>query len=168
MTTNARRLTRLCWALLALAGVGGCSGGTSKPDAGRKENTSDPKKAAELKWARDVAETFLHDVVGGKWAEAATSTTAAYMRRDRSGTGSHSIMTTADGISDGYKPGTALGPATISAEEIAPEADEASFKGKFNEPGRTGTFTLRVVKEKESGKWRVDHFSANLSPVRQR
>jgi hypothetical protein len=161
MRPNARRLTLACWALFALAGVGGCSGGTSKPDAGRKENPSDPKKAAELKWARQVAETFLHDVIAGKWENAAASITAAYAKRDRAGTGISTIMREVDGVTNGYQPGQALTAWTISGEEIAPGDDEASFKGTLTGPGRrSGTFSLRVVKE--SGKWRVDYFSANM------
>jgi hypothetical protein len=156
MTTNARRLTRLCWALLSFAGVGGCSSRTStKPDP-------DPQKEIELKWARQIAKAFLQDVVAGKWESAAASTTEAYRKRDRSGTGFNTIMVEVDGDPRGHKRDQELSSFSFSEEELAPGHDEASFRGTLSGPDRVGTFSLRVVKEKESGKWRVDHFSTTL------
>jgi len=43
-------------------------------------------------------------------------------------------------------------------EKIAPDEDEASFKGTFKAEQKGFPFSLRVVKDKESGKWRVSYF----------
>ena len=45
-------------------------------------------------------------------------------------------------------------------EEIAPDKDEAVFRGSFKGKKGEATFSLRVVKEKDGGKWRVSFFAA--------
>jgi hypothetical protein len=46
----------------------------------------------------------------------------------------------------------------ITSEAMAPEGGEAIFSGTIT-ARREGTFSLRVIKEKEAGRWRVDYFS---------
>jgi hypothetical protein len=38
--------------------------------------------------------------------------------------------------------------------------DEAAFRGAFRRKNGEATFAVRVVKEKDSGKWRVGFFAA--------
>jgi hypothetical protein len=50
--------------------------------------------------------------------------------------------------------------AVIGAEEIAPDRDEAQFKGTLDYSTATRAFVVRAVKEKQSGRWRVSYFVA--------
>jgi hypothetical protein len=43
---------------------------------------------------------------------------------------------------------------------MAPDKDEALFRGTFKGKKGEAAFSLRVVKEKDSGKWRVSFFAA--------
>ena len=54
--------------------------------------------------------------------------------------------------------------ASITSEEIAPDRDEAQFKGVLDSPSGTRPFVLRVVKEKGSGRWRVAFLHVSVPP----
>jgi hypothetical protein len=165
MRANARRLIRGCWVLVVLAGIGGCSGSTSKSDPERKENTPDPRKEAELKWAREVAENFLNDIVAGKWDNAAAVTSRNYTTKF--GTGFNAVLGEMDGSLEGHKKGQELTGWTISSQQIAPDLDETSFRGELKGHNRAGEFTLRVVKQKDNHKWRVEQFSFRPQPQKK-
>jgi hypothetical protein len=62
----------------------------------------------------------------------------------------------------------------FQAETIAPDNDEASFKGTFQRDGHrqdgtketiTFQYSLRVSKDKDSGKWRVSFFQFKERPA---
>jgi hypothetical protein len=59
---------------------------------------------------------------------------------------------------------------TITSQEIAPGTDECRFKVSARmqdgEPDRerTGTFTLHLVRETETGKWRVSFCNCLVLP----
>ena len=51
----------------------------------------------------------------------------------------------------------------IKEERLSPEGDEAQFKGVLESDDaayKSGSFTLRVLKEKEGARWRIDSFTA--------
>ena len=59
---------------------------------------------------------------------------------------------------------TAEASFTIAEESLSPEKDEVAFRGRLE--GRNADskqvqskFTLRLAKDKESGKWRVSFFT---------
>ena len=63
--------------------------------------------------------------------------------------------------------------ATIAEETLSPEKDEAVFRGRldgrFNDGAVQSKFTLRLTKDKESGKWRVSFFTyADPTPVEKK
>jgi hypothetical protein len=158
--THTQRL-RLCDCLLVLAaalGAVGCGGGNAPSAPGpQPAPAADPKKEAELKWAREIAENFLNDIVARKWENAAEATTKAFKANDRNGI--YSLRPEIEGT-DVKEPDGGVTAWTISTQEIAPDHDEASFRGTLTGPMRSGSFSLRVVKDKDDGgKWRVAQFS---------
>jgi hypothetical protein len=48
----------------------------------------------------------------------------------------------------------------VTSEEMAPDKDEASFRGTFKGKKAEAEFSIRVSKEKDGGKWRVCFFTA--------
>lgn len=48
--------------------------------------------------------------------------------------------------------------ARITVEDISPDQDETSFKGELTGDKHVANFSMRVVKEKDSGKWRISFF----------
>jgi hypothetical protein len=159
------RVGRICLLLLAMVlGAVGCTGTNASAPSGSQAAASDPKKDAELKWAREMAEDFLNDIVAGKWNNAAALTSKSY-HNERWGRGFNAIKGEMDGTLDGHKPGQELTAWTIASQQIAPDQDEASFRGQLTGPQYAGEFTLRIIKQKDDGKWRVEQFS--FRPQRQ-
>jgi hypothetical protein len=114
---------------------------------------SDPaKKKAELKWARGVADDFLAALGTGE-SKAATALLTADYAKAIAGKGS-----AADYLARWFNPAE---KSTITGEDISPDDDEVQLKGTLESSNGDGTvtwrsaFVLRVVKEKDSGRWRV-------------
>jgi hypothetical protein len=119
-----------------------------------------PDKAADLKWAREVAESYLHDAGSDESSRANAGqawTTTAFQERLKGVWGKRYLFST-------WK---------IVSESMAPDAQEVIFKGMLTARGRVTytdsgngsvhamsetpmTFRLLVVKEAGSGRWRVD------------
>jgi hypothetical protein len=117
-------------------------------------------KAADLKWAREVAESYLHDAGSDDSSRANAGqawTTTAFQERLKGVWGKRYLFTS-------WK---------IASESIAPDAQEIIFKGVLTARGRVIytdaghgsvhamsetpiTFRLLVVKEAGLGRWRVD------------
>jgi hypothetical protein len=140
-----RRLKLLPLFVVALVGCG-----QSTPPTG-----PDSTPAPELKWARTVAETFLSDVLsagGDRYREGMNNCTEAFRRRYNS----EGVFLETPELS-----GSKDHPASwaITSEELSPNGDEAIFNGTITSR-RQGTFSIRVVQEKEAGRWRVDYFSS--------
>lgn len=113
----------------------------------------DDTKTAELAWAKGVAEDFLEAAFSGRGEQAQTlidSTLKAAFAKD----GDHRLgewlnnSIAIQGFHD----------SVIHHESIAPDQDEALFKGTFQKRSQPMQFSLRVVKDHESRKWRVSYF----------
>jgi hypothetical protein len=112
------------------------------------------KKAAELSWAKGVAEDFLDAAFAGKGEQAQTlidsSLKSAFAKESEHRLGEW--LNNSIAIQGFHDP-------VIRTETIAPDQDEAAFKGTFQQREQKRlNFSLRVVKDKESGKWRVSYF----------
>ena len=130
-------------ALLAFCiGLAACAGPLHADD--------DAKKKAELKWARGVADDFLGAAKRGDKAGVEALLAGEYAKllteRDVFKSPPAEVMAEKTG---GFE------KATISAEDISPDQDEAVFKGVLESKSGTRAFTLRVVKGKDAGRWRV-------------
>ena len=134
--TSARLLT--CALLCGLA-----------PPAARGEDA----KKAELAWAKEVATDFLNAGLTGNYAGAEALATPEFKKTlKESGPSSVTfILSSAAGGAESW---------AIATEEIAPDKDKAVFRGSFKGKKGEATFSLRVVKEKDGGKWRVSFFAA--------
>jgi hypothetical protein len=114
---------------------------------------AETKKAAELKWAKGVMSDFLDAAFGGRLAhaEALLDVTLKKTMAKESETRLRDWLNNSIAIQEFRDP-------KITSESIAPDQDEAAFKGTFQGKDRHFTFSLRVLKEKESGEWRVSYF----------
>jgi|GEM_PF-7001086 len=111
------------------------------------------KKSAELKWAKGVATDFLNAAFNGK-IEQAESLIDSSLKMAFAKEGEKRVrewLNNTIAIQGFHDP-------AFESEEIAPDRDEASFKGHFKGNEKRFQFSLRIVKDKESGKWRVSYF----------
>jgi hypothetical protein len=114
---------------------------------------ADSKKAAELAWAKGVAEDFLDAAFAGK-GEQAQALVDSSLKSVLAKEGEQRLgewLNNSIAIKGFHDP-------VIRTEAIAPDQDEAAFKGTFQKGQKPMQFSLRVVKDKESGKWRVSYF----------
>jgi hypothetical protein len=111
------------------------------------------KKEAELKWAKGVAADFLEAAFNGKLEQAESlidsSLKTAFAREGEKRL--REWLNNSIAIREFHTP-------VFQSEEIAPDKDEASFKGTFKGKEQTFQYSLRVVKDREKGKWRVSYF----------
>lgn len=113
----------------------------------------DGKKEAELMWARGVAEDFLDAAFTGN-AEQSQALLDSSLKSAFAKAGEHRLsewLNNSIAIKGFHNP-------VIQKESIAPDRDEAAFKGTFQKEQAPMQFSVRVVKEKETGKWRVSNF----------
>ena len=128
------------------------------PHAGaneERERQPDPneKKAAELKWAKGVATDFLDAAFKGD-LEQAESLIDASLKEAFAKEGEKRLR---EWLNNSIAIRGVRAPDFQSAE-IAPDQDEASFKGTFHNTEKKFEFSLRVVRHKDGNKWRVCHF----------
>jgi hypothetical protein len=114
------------------------------------------KKSAELKWARGVASDFFEAAFKANLVMAENLIDSSLKKNfeKRGKTELKEWLNNSIAIQNFREP-------AIATEAIAPDRDEAVFTGTFrakDRPKKVLTFTLRVVKEKDSGKWRVSYF----------
>jgi hypothetical protein len=113
----------------------------------------DEKKAAELKWAKQVADDFFDAAFKGcNLAQAETLLDSSLKKSIADLLAADVRGWLADIANHGFHD-----PA-FESEEIASDLDEASFKGTLKSGKSSFRFSLRVSKDKESGKWRICHF----------
>ncbi len=114
------------------------------------------KKDAELKWAREIASDFLSAGLRQDHVQASVlvaSDLKKAVEKDR---------TTLDSFLSSHFSTLRMQGAktwTFASEIIAPDKDEAVFRGQCTGDTGEADITVRVVKEKESGKWRVHLFA---------
>lgn len=135
-----RGLLAFCVGLLALAPV----------SSGAEDDT---KKQAELKWARGVADDLLAALRKQDYDNAAALLTADYAKILQ---GQGTLSAVQETLRHRLPPG--IEKVTIADEMMSPDRDEAQFKGQVERSAETQAFAVRVVKEKESGRWRVGFF----------
>jgi len=125
-----------------------------------------PDPEAALKYMRGVAEAFLTATLARNDQTMMASLTRAYKAtiagEHKEGTAEYFKALTAwcYGRSGGPKEEdkAVYQEWKITDEKVAPGGEEASFAGTLSGGQRKATFTLRVVKDKESGKFLLDLF----------
>lgn len=144
--------------LAVLVGVLALSSASAQAD--------DKAKKDELKWARVVGDDFLAAMGKGEAQSAAALLTAEYAK-SIAGKGS-----TAEAL-DRLLGTTAFTfeKSTVTGESISPDRDEVQLKGELVLASNDATesisaFVLRVVKEKESGRWRIGFVRTEASVSR--
>jgi hypothetical protein len=116
-------------------------------------------RVQELKWAREVAESFMESIQARAYRGQKALTTHSFQEENRPTENTWRLRQELSLVS-----------WTITAQEIAPGGDECRFKinAKMQdvEPDRerTGTFTLHLVRETETGKWRVSFCNCLVLP----
>jgi hypothetical protein len=116
--------------------------GDDKPD----------KKTEELKWAKGIADDFLNAGTRHDADQAVLLLSAEFVKSiAQQRTTPDSYLHTRFSDVTGAK-------SSITSEEMAPDKDEGSFRGTFTAENGEASFSIRVAKEKESGKWRVSYF----------
>jgi hypothetical protein len=112
-------------------------------------------KKAELAWAKEVATDFLNAGLSGNYASAEVLATAEFKKAlQESGPSSVTFLLSSAAAGGGAE------SWSITTEEIAPDRDEAVFRGSLKGKKGEAAFSVRVVKEKDGGKWRVGFFAA--------
>jgi hypothetical protein len=114
------------------------------------------KKTAKLRWANAVATDFMTAGVRGEY-EQATLLLSDELKKaiQNSGEPGPTFI--------GNRFNIALQGAkswSITTANIAPDYDEAVFRGIASRDDEEAEFTVRVGKEKETGTWRVNLFLA--------
>jgi hypothetical protein len=116
---------------------------------------SEDAKKAELAWAKEVAADFLSAGLSGNYASAEALATPEFKK-----TLQESGPTSVTSLLSSAAAGGGAESWSISTEEIAPDKDEAMFRGTFRGKKGEAAFSVRVIKEKDGGKWRVGFFAA--------
>jgi hypothetical protein len=131
-----------------------------------RPRTPPPDPEAALKYMHGLAEAFLAATLARNDQTMMASMTRAYKAtiagENKEGTAEYfkTLTTWCYGRSGGPREEdkAAYQEWKIGDEKVAPGAEEALFNGTLAGDKRKATFTLRVVKEKESGKFLVDLF----------
>jgi hypothetical protein len=128
------------------------------PDVAGKEKAE--AEEPELEWAKEIADLFLSDVSAAKFDHASRLVVKARQNPGPGSLVSSDLRDEVEALNDKFKAGDEITSWKISSKLLSPSKDEAVFKGTLERPKRTTSFSLRVVKEKSDGKWRVEAFSA--------
>jgi hypothetical protein len=110
------------------------------------------KKTEELKWAKGIVSDFLN--AGARQADdqAVLLLSSEFIKSIKE------QKTTPESYVHSRFFNVTAAKASITSQEMAPDQDEAVFHGAFATDDGEADFTIRVVKEKDSGKWRVNFF----------
>ncbi len=112
------------------------------------------KKAEELKWAKGIVTDFLTAIDRGETRQA-----AAFLSADLKKSHESAFDKAGADFVDSHSNEVRGCKVTFNKEEMSPDVDEAVFRGNFHhEKNGDAEFTIRMIKEKESGKWRVNYF----------
>jgi len=110
------------------------------------------KKKLELDWAKGVATDFLKAVRATE-APQARQLLVPELRKQYPGAIEFPFPLGSGGTIDGWQ---------FAKEQMAPDRDEVVIEGKATgknaEKEYESSFSLRVVKCKDSGRWRIDYF----------
>ena len=113
-------------------------------------NAVTQSRAQELKWAKEIVESFMESLQARAYRGQKALTTRAFQEENNATENTWRLRQELTMVS-----------WSITSQEIAPGGDECRFKisarMQDTEPDRerTGTFTLHLLREGDSGKWRV-------------
>jgi hypothetical protein len=140
--------------VIFLVGASGCTRSEPKTPSSEPGSANRADSKADLKWAKDGAIDFLTAVKNHKYHQAglllsAKMTQTVGLRPDIGAS-----------IRDEYSIPWQLSSWSFTSEEMAPDKNEASFRGKLisGEKGEA-EFVIRLAKEKDNGMWRVNFLS---------
>jgi len=112
------------------------------------------KKVAELKWAKTLVTDFLSAGTKREYDQATVLLSEELKKAlEKSSEPGRTFVSNRFSV---YLKGAK--DWSITSEDIAPDQDEAVFRGVSSLGQEEAPFTVRVVKEKDSGKWRVNLF----------
>jgi hypothetical protein len=115
------------------------------------------KKKSEAEWAKAVAVDFLKSVQAKETKQSLQLLTPKLAAR---------LEQVAD-VKRSIQPPTPLHEGSVdswefASEKVAPDKDEVAFGGKvvgkYSGSSYESSFTIRVVKDKDAGRWRIDYF----------
>lgn len=134
-------------AAIAVASADAPARAADKPEPGRK--------AAELQWAAGVASDFLTCVIEIDGVNAPLLLSAEFRKQFATAAELENWLSRAanENLRKGFE---------ITTRELAPDQDDALFRGTLSGEKKTAGFTLRLTKEKDGGKWRVTYFVFKL------
>lgn len=122
--------------------------------AGEKSAALD-KKAGELVWAKEVASDFVSSVLGQNLTSAEMLMTDDFKKTQKDpNQWNQSPLYVLFSIST-----TGAAEWKIDRETIAPDQDEAVFRGPLKHAGGESVLTVRVIKEGQKAKWRVNFYN---------
>jgi hypothetical protein len=116
-------------------------------------------RVQDLKWAKEVAESFMESIQARAYRGQKALTTRSFQEENHATENTWRLRQELTMVS-----------WTITSQEIAPGGDECRFKVNARmqdgEPDRerSGTFTLHLLRESESGKWRVSFCNCLVLP----
>jgi hypothetical protein len=130
------------------------SGGCTRTGPSTPTPATDPVKSgdasADLKWTKDLVESFFTAVQDTRYSEAA------------------GLIVNGEHYSNHIKQ-MGVRSWTIKSQEMAPDKNEASFRGTYvgsdtDAVGKTREyeFLIRVVKQQDSGLWRISFISDSV------
>ena len=123
----------------------------AESDTDTTAKASEAKKQAELKWAKEVVADCFAACKNNDFHTAEALVATEYKKTLEKGFRSaHEYFAEA---------GRELESWAITSEEIAPDQDEAFFRGVLKREKGQAAFSIRVIKEKESQKWRISFFT---------
>ena len=107
----------------------------------------DPKKKAELKWAKELVSDFFSAAGGGK----------SSLARELLTEGMREKMPIPSEL---WTPLIYSPTVTFTTEEILIDQDEAVFRGSLKHKDKEYTFVVRVVKGTDQRVWRICYVQA--------
>jgi hypothetical protein len=123
-------------------------------DKEKEKKAADRSDEAALKYLRSTAELFVESAIRGDGPNTTTMLAKDYRKsieEDR---------TSVYNWVSAQCPSAWFAKFEITSETVAPGGDEAVFRGAMIGEKRRGTFSIRVVKDKETGRYLVTLFSA--------
>ncbi len=141
--------------LLSLAGL-------VATDAKGQNDAASEKKAEELMWAKDVAADFVSAVLHQNLQAAEMVMAEEYKKTQKDPTQwSQSPLYSLYGIAT-----QGAADWTIERQSIAPDQDEAVFRGPLKYGNNEAELSVRVVKESPRAKWRVSFYDVGPAKAR--
>jgi hypothetical protein len=131
--------------------VGGRVVFTAAKELGEKTPEVSDRQLAEVKWAKEIVLDFFA-AAKASFDEQAVNLLAPELKKlihpEASGTWLHNRFRLHN-----------IDSWSVTSEVMSPEKDEVLFRGTFRGLQGDAPFSVRVVKEKDGGKWRIMFFA---------